>query len=144
MAFYDLVDRVVALLQQRGRMSYRALARQFELDTAQLDDLKFELIEVQRVAVDQDAAILVWTGPPDAPAVTGAREGVPDPSAVRVEGEPPIQEASSTTSPHEQGAERRQLSMMFCDLVGSTALAEALDRKSCGRCCMTTRPCAPG
>jgi hypothetical protein len=47
-AFYDLVDQVVVLLEQRRRLSYRALARQFELDEAGLDDLKFELIEARR------------------------------------------------------------------------------------------------
>lgn len=45
MAFYDSVNQVVALLQRRGRVSYRALKRQFDLDDAHLDDLKFEPIE---------------------------------------------------------------------------------------------------
>ena len=31
--------------------------------------------------------------------------------------------------------ERRQLTVMFCDLVGSTALSERLDPKSCAACC---------
>ena len=32
MDLYEAVDQVVALLQQRGRVSYRSLKRQFELD----------------------------------------------------------------------------------------------------------------
>jgi hypothetical protein len=32
MDFYEMVDRVVNLLQQRGRLTYRALKRQFDLD----------------------------------------------------------------------------------------------------------------
>jgi hypothetical protein len=60
--FYDLVDQTIELLRQRGRLSYRALKRQFELDDAQLDDLRFELIEVQRVAADEGGVMLVWTG----------------------------------------------------------------------------------
>jgi len=55
--FYDLVDQTIELLRQRGRLSYRALKRQFELDDAQLDDLRFELIEVQRVAADEGGAL---------------------------------------------------------------------------------------
>ena len=62
MTFYELVDQAIALLRERGRLSYRALKRQFHLDDARLDDLKFELIEVQGVARDQGGAILVLTG----------------------------------------------------------------------------------
>jgi class 3 adenylate cyclase len=35
--------------------------------------------------------------------------------------------------PH--GGERRQLTVMFCDLVGSTALSEKLDPENCALCC---------
>jgi hypothetical protein len=31
MTFYELLERVIALLQQHGRVSYRALKRQFDL-----------------------------------------------------------------------------------------------------------------
>ena len=62
MDFYAVLDQVLALLRQRGRVSYRALKRQFDLDDAYLDDLKVEITEVQRCAVDQDGIMLVWTG----------------------------------------------------------------------------------
>jgi hypothetical protein len=52
MDFSGLLDRVVALLEQRGRLSYRALGRVFELDDARLDDVKFELIEVRGVRLE--------------------------------------------------------------------------------------------
>ena len=61
MDFYTVLDQVVALLRSRGRVSYRALKRQFALDDAYLDDLKAEIIEVQQLAVDQDGTMLVWT-----------------------------------------------------------------------------------
>ena len=32
MDFYEILDRVIALLKQRGRVSYRALKVQFDLD----------------------------------------------------------------------------------------------------------------
>ena len=62
MDFYAVLDQVVALLRGRGRVSYRALKRQFDLDDAYLDDLKAEIIEVQQLALDQDGTMLVWTG----------------------------------------------------------------------------------
>ena len=62
MTFYEVLEQVRELLQRHGRMSYRALKRQFELDDAYLEDLRAELVEVQRVAVDQDGTMLVWTG----------------------------------------------------------------------------------
>ena len=64
MDFYAVLDQVLALLRQRGRVSYRALKRQFDLDDAYLDDLKVEIIEVHQCAVDQ-GTMLVWTGVAD-------------------------------------------------------------------------------
>ena len=62
MDFYDVLERVLALLQRHKRVSYRALQRQFDLDAAYLEDLKAEIIEVQQLAVDEGGRILVWTG----------------------------------------------------------------------------------
>jgi class 3 adenylate cyclase len=41
--------------------------------------------------------------------------------------EPPAQSGSSPAAPHVPDAERRQLTVLFCDLVDSTALASQLD-----------------
>ena len=62
MKFYEVVEQVLELLQREGRVSYRALQREFELDDAYLEDLKTELIEAKRLAVDEEGKILVWTG----------------------------------------------------------------------------------
>jgi hypothetical protein len=62
MTFEEILDQAIAMLQRRGRLTYGALKRQFQLDDAYLDDLKAELIEGQRVAVDEDGRVLVWTG----------------------------------------------------------------------------------
>ena len=40
MDFVAVVDQVIALLRQRGRVTYRTLKRQFQLDDAALEDLK--------------------------------------------------------------------------------------------------------
>ena len=42
MDFYAMLDQVVDLLRRRGRVSYRALKRQFALDDELLADLKAE------------------------------------------------------------------------------------------------------
>ena len=60
--FYQVVDQVIELLRHRGRVSYRALQRQFGLDDAYLEDLKAELIVAQCLAVDEHGQVLVWTG----------------------------------------------------------------------------------
>ena len=62
MTFEEILNQAMALLQRQGRVSYRALKRQFDLDEAYVEDLKLELIEVHQVAVDQDKTMLVWAG----------------------------------------------------------------------------------
>jgi len=52
MDFYTVLDQIVMLLQQRGRVMYRALKRQFQLDDEALADLKEELIKAAQVARD--------------------------------------------------------------------------------------------
>jgi hypothetical protein len=59
MDFYSLLDDVLELLRRRGRVTYRALKRQFHLDDEVLDELKEELIKAQRVAVDENGDVLV-------------------------------------------------------------------------------------
>jgi TOMM system kinase/cyclase fusion protein len=115
MDFYAVLDQVVALLRSRGRVSYRALKRQFDLDDAYLDDLKAELIEVQQLAVDQDGTMLVWTG--DAGALQ-------EPSPPQIVDAQQPQRRAESRAPE---AERRQLTVLFCDLVDSTVLTSQLD-----------------
>ena len=62
MDFVAVVAQVITLLQQRGRLTYGTLKRQFQLDDAALEDLKEELIYGQRLAVDEDERVLVWIG----------------------------------------------------------------------------------
>jgi len=110
--FSDILDQARALLQRKGRISYRALKMGFELDDEQLDVLKEELIDIQELAVDKDGKMLVWSG-----------DGV-DPPASIPQAQPPARPAVQPTAPE---GERRQLTVMFCDLVGSTALSAQLD-----------------
>jgi hypothetical protein len=65
MTFDELLSRVHDLLQHQGRLSYRALKRRFNLNDDDLEDLKAELIRAQRLAIDEDGEVLVWTGRPE-------------------------------------------------------------------------------
>ena len=62
MNFEEILDHAIAMLQRRGRVTYRTLKRQFQLDDDALEDLKEELIYGQRLAVDEDGRVLVWMG----------------------------------------------------------------------------------
>ena len=62
MTFEEVVDQALAMLQRRGRVTYRLLKRQFDLDDEALEDLKLELIKGQRLAVDEEGEVLVWAG----------------------------------------------------------------------------------
>ncbi len=114
MKFSEIIDQASDLLQRKGRMSYRALKREFDLDDDALEDLKEELIEARRIAVDENGRILVWNG---------------DGESTREELRPPVEQpvTTSATEVRSREAERRQITVMFCDLVGSTALSEELD-----------------
>src|SRR4249920_3056166 len=72
MTFEEVLNQAIALLQRQGRVSYRALKRQFDLDEAYVEDIKLELIEVHQVAVDQDNTMLVWVGGATAPPPAAA------------------------------------------------------------------------
>src|SRR5215510_2074182 len=58
--FEEVRAQVLALLQRENRVAYRVLKRQFALDDEYLEDLKADLIDAKRVAVDEDGKVLVW------------------------------------------------------------------------------------
>ncbi|OBB15863.1 hypothetical protein A5662_06490 [Mycobacteriaceae bacterium 1482268.1] len=107
MDFYTKVDQVLDLLRRRGRISYRAVKVQFELDDDQLEALKEELLYAHRDAVVEEGHGLVWL------------EEVPP--------KPQTRDQSPPDTPSSADAERRQLTVLFCDLVDSTPLADRLD-----------------
>ena len=70
--FEEVVDQAIAMLQRRGRVTYRMLKRQFDLDDEALADLRFELIKGQRLAGDEDGDVLVWLGDAAVPPLPAA------------------------------------------------------------------------
>jgi len=123
--FREILSQVIEWLQHDKRVSYRAVKWQFHLDDEYLIDLKDELIEVQRVAVDHDGTMLVWTGGLPTPL---ADCPLPQPTLQPVtQADQPTQAAFPPLAPPPLEAERRQLTVLFCDLVDSTVLASQLD-----------------
>jgi predicted ATPase/class 3 adenylate cyclase len=120
MKFYELVEQVRALLQREGRVSYRALKREFDLDDDYIKDLKAEIIKAKKLAVDEDGEVLVWLG-----------EGAKAETENRRTGESEKKETKDfglrTPDSGLTSAERRQLTVEFIDVVDSTALSTQLD-----------------
>ncbi len=127
MSFEEILDQAIAMLQRRGRLTYGALKRQFQLDDAYLEDLKAELIEGQRLAVDEDGRVLVWTGGTDVSPTRTSRPPQPEPAPPAPPLATPADHPPQATTPFPIDAERRQLTVLFCDLVDSTRLASQID-----------------
>src|SRR5262245_28364513 len=60
--FDEILTQVTELLQRDGRVAYRVLKRRFDIDDEYVEDLKADLIDAKRVAVDEDGKVLVWVG----------------------------------------------------------------------------------
>src|SRR6266702_3112177 len=125
MDFYTVLDEVLELLQRHKRVTYRALKRQFGLDDAYLEDLKAEIIEARQLAVDQDGTMLVWCGdlvapPPPAAAPVSAQNRTP------LAYTPKHLAEKILTSRSALEGERKQVTVLFCDLANSTPIAERI------------------
>jgi class 3 adenylate cyclase/tetratricopeptide (TPR) repeat protein len=132
MDFYAVLDQVVDLLRSRQRATYRTLKRQFNLDDAALEDLKEELLFTHPQIVDEDGRGLVWTG--DAGSASAAP--APAPSSTVAEAHQAREPLSYTpsylaekilTSRSVLEGERKQVTVLFADLKGSTELIADLD-----------------
>ena len=121
MDYDELVAKVIELLQREKRVPYRVLKRRFELDDDYIEDVKIDLIEAKRLAVDENDRILVWIGDAQAVAPQPAQT-TPRPA---VQEQPSPEVTPRSTAPPD--AERRQLTVMFIDIVESTSLSSQLD-----------------
>ena len=126
MDFYAVLDKVIELLRSRGRLTYGALKLQFGLNDEQLEVLKEEIIAAQHLAMDEDGRILVWTGDVGGILKVASPPVQPTPPPP-IQHDQPTQRVPLSTEPRTPEAERRQLTVMFCDLVESTQLSSLLD-----------------
>jgi class 3 adenylate cyclase/tetratricopeptide (TPR) repeat protein len=126
MTFEELLDQAIALLQRRGRLTYRALKRQLNVDDDYLEDLKAELIQGQRLAVDEAGAVLVWTGGTASAAAPAATPAPVQGQAPLTYTPPHLAEKILAARPALEG-ERKQVTVFFADIKDSTRLIEGLD-----------------
>ncbi|HEY5870655.1 MAG TPA: adenylate/guanylate cyclase domain-containing protein, partial [Candidatus Tectomicrobia bacterium] len=120
----EILTQASAMLQHLGRVSYRALKRQFALDETFLEDLKYELIEIQQRAVDHDGIMLVWTGETSAAAAVSVAALPPTTRYVQepLTYTPSYLAEKILTSRHVLAGERKQVTVLFADLKGSMEL----------------------
>ena len=135
LTFDEMLAQVTDLVQQQGRVSYRALKRRFDIDNEYLEDLKAELIDAKRLAVDEDGKVLVWVGessPESRVQSLESQTALPSDARRQTLDPRPI----SYTPPHLAerirattitDGERKTITAFFADLKGSTALIEGLD-----------------
>ena len=126
MTFEEILDQAIAMLQRRGRLTYGTLKRQFQLDDAALEDLKNELIEGQRLALDERGNVLVWTGAEIAPPhpttfPTSSQDRAP------LAYTPSYLAEKILTSRSALEGERKQVTVLFADLKGSMELLAERD-----------------
>src|SRR5262245_42443601 len=130
MTFDDILDQILDLLRRQGRVSYWALKRRFDLHDDDIAGLKDEIITAQRLAVDEDGKVLVWTG-----------EAVSTPATVPA----PVQDRAPLAytplylmekilaSRADLEGERKQVTVLFADIKGSTELIASLDPEAARR-----------
>ena len=142
MNFARVLKEVLWCLVTEGSISYRRIKRGFGLDDDALEDVRRELISTLRIAADLDGELLVWApeGREARPERSALSQPLPalrhteKPTALAAERDLPVAAPSVLSASDAPSAvaaaseaERRQLTVMFCDLVGSTALSTGMD-----------------
>ena len=128
MDFYELVDQVAALLEQRGKLTYRSLRRQFDLDDEALDDLKGELLFSHPV-VDENGRGLVWMGDSES-AQPSTSPLSTEPEQVPLSFTPSHLAEKILTSRSALEGERKQVTVLFADIKDSTEVIRDFDPKA--------------
>ncbi len=137
MTFDQVLAEVIELLRREGRLSYRGIKRRFEVDDAFVEDLKAELVDARRLAADEEGKVLVWRGSPGAaPEPTPRGERTPGTGRVGTEPRPLqpytpqhlVRAVLKVRSAME--GERKQLTVLHCDVVGSTEISQRLEAEA--------------
>jgi class 3 adenylate cyclase/tetratricopeptide (TPR) repeat protein len=119
--FEEILDAVMAMLQRRGRVTYRTLKRQFHLDEDAFEDLKDELLYAHPHVVEDDGRGLVWTGE-GRPTPTPGSPPTIDQARAPLAYTPPYLAEKILTSKRVLEGERKHVTVLFADLKGSMEL----------------------
>ena len=77
MKFSEIIDQAGELLRRTGRLTYRSLKLEFDLDDKRLDVLKEELLFAHPEISEADGRGLVWTEEQES---QGSRESIEGPT----------------------------------------------------------------
>jgi hypothetical protein len=129
-----VVAQAIALLRHRGRLTYRTLQLQFQLDDAHLEALKDELIEGQCLAGDEAGRVLVWIGASGATAsLAAASSSMEPPPQAPFAYTPTYLAEKILTSRSALEGERKQVTVLFADILAQ-ASSESSDFLMCAPC----------
>src|SRR3984957_16046207 len=103
------MQQIADWLKQLGMSEYAERFAESDIDTSVLRDLTDQDLKELGVSLGHRRKMLRAIG-----ELSGAAAAMPQP-------------ATATEPKPQETAERRQLTVMFCDLVGSTALSGRLD-----------------
>src|SRR5271166_7050243 len=140
--FERVLQKVLWRLVTEGSVSYRRIKRSFGLDDDALEDVRRVLISALHIATDLDGEFLVLAAesrlarsePVALPQPLPALRRAEKPTALAPERDlpaaapiaPPPLSPTPAAVAAAPDAGRRQLTVMFCDLVGSTALSTGM------------------
>jgi class 3 adenylate cyclase len=105
------------------------------LDDDYLEDVKDELIYAKKLAVDEDNRVLVWTGEQDSASAPPPASGTPahapspltEPERAPLSYTPKHLAEKILTSRSALEGERKQVTVLFADVSGFTAISARLD-----------------
>jgi class 3 adenylate cyclase len=127
--FNEVLSQTIAMLRQHGRVSYRALKRQFAIDDDYFEDLKDAILFAHPQVVDEGGRGLVW--PVGTTAVSLATD-MPAPARERapLAYTPPYLQEKILASRAALEGERKQVTVLFADIKDSTELIKDLDAEA--------------
>src|SRR5215470_18387319 len=121
MTFEEVLDQAITMLQRRGRLTYRTLQRQFQLDDAALEDLKDALLYTYPQIHDDAGHGLIWMEDAGTAApATAVPAQIPE--RVPLTYTPSYLAEKILTCRSALEGERKQVTVLFADLKDSMEL----------------------
>jgi hypothetical protein len=136
MTFEEILDHAMAMLQRRGRVTYRALKLQFSLDDNHLEALKDEILYANPHVVDDDGRGLVYTGEPRQTPTPGSLLAT-DQERAPLFYTPAHLTEKILDARQALAGERKQVTVLFADLKGSMELLAERDPEEARQPCWT-------